>query len=520
MGDPKELAAWTDFKASIKGIHKEDETRHAEVAGHAEAIRTTLDGLTAALASAKNSAESHCAFLDERIQGVERALEEGVGDDAALTERISELEELMAAQEAVTATAKKTAAALGKERDEAWAAAESAGQRVTELEASLAASESERGPLEAKVRSLEESEEGMREDLNAAHAKTQAAAEAAEKAEAELAQLRGEADSLRGANAQREEAAKKLDTELAGLREELARVNETLAAKESAYSEIEARLTAAPTPEHVAELEQARGQAEERALAAENALTEERASGAKSVLAEQLAQALREAQQAQEALATAEAELAASKQSAPAMPPQEFEVPAEAPQALALEPEPEPQPELEPVSAPAPEPESDLPDEERVLASAQRLGSGKKLLMGDILAEARIVTAGQLEEAVEEQQRTPTHHIGAILIARGFASEEAVAQALACQSRVDFVRLSEDSVDAAAASLVSERLARQHACIPLTATEESIHLAMANPMDLVAIEDIERASNRKVEPLVATATDIEDAIARYYWEPE
>ena len=67
---------------------------------------------------------------------------------------------------------------------------------------------------------------------------------------------------------------------------------------------------------------------------------------------------------------------------------------------------------------------------------------------------------------------------------------------------------------------MTERLARLHTCIPLSATEVGVRIAIANPLDLVAIEDIERATTRKVEVVVATPKAILPLIDHYYWEPE
>jgi len=95
-----------------------------------------------------------------------------------------------------------------------------------------------------------------------------------------------------------------------------------------------------------------------------------------------------------------------------------------------------------------------------------------------------------------------------------------VAQALACQCGVDFVALTERTVNSEATALINERLANKHNCIPVRATAGTLELAMANPMDLVAIEDVERTTNRKVEVVVSTASAIKEAIAKFYWEPE
>nr|HPO14020.1 type II secretion system protein GspE [Candidatus Hydrogenedentota bacterium] len=65
-----------------------------------------------------------------------------------------------------------------------------------------------------------------------------------------------------------------------------------------------------------------------------------------------------------------------------------------------------------------------------------------------------------------------------------------------------------------------ERPANQHQCLPVRTTDEGLILAMVNPLDLLAIEDVERTTNRKVEIVVVTPSDIKEAIAKYYWEPE
>ncbi|MCF6287276.1 MAG: hypothetical protein L3K26_19150, partial [Candidatus Hydrogenedentes bacterium] len=99
-------------------------------------------------------------------------------------------------------------------------------------------------------------------------------------------------------------------------------------------------------------------------------------------------------------------------------------------------------------------------------------------------------------------------------------SEAAVAQARASQCGVDFMRITETTVDPDAASLISERLANQHSCIPISVSDRGMVLAVVNPMDLLAIEDVERFTNKKVDVIVGTVPEIEHAIARYYWEPE
>lgn len=154
--------------------------------------------------------------------------------------------------------------------------------------------------------------------------------------------------------------------------------------------------------------------------------------------------------------------------------------------------------DAEPVSVPVPEP------------------SGRKRRMGDVLVELGVVSREQLEDALHEQAFIPQRRLGAILVEKGFASEEAIARILARQLGLAFVCLVSEVVDVAATRIIGPALARRRHCVPIAVSPDRIVLAMANPLDLIAIDDVELAGNRAVEPVVATASDIQAAIDRYY----
>jgi len=128
--------------------------------------------------------------------------------------------------------------------------------------------------------------------------------------------------------------------------------------------------------------------------------------------------------------------------------------------------------------------------------------------LGEILLTAGIIEKGQLEEALKIQKQTPMKHLGDILTEYGFVSEYAVAQALACQCNVPFEMLTEANISQEAVEAVPTRILKQHLCIPIRMTEDTITVALANPIDLVAIEDLEHSSGKKVEVVVSTKSDI------------
>lgn len=148
----------------------------------------------------------------------------------------------------------------------------------------------------------------------------------------------------------------------------------------------------------------------------------------------------------------------------------------------------------------------------------QRALENQKRVIGDSLLEAGIITQEQLDTALEQCQENPERSLGEVLVANQFASEESVAVALARQNDVPFVQIAEGSAEESAVALITGRLAHRHQCIPLRMEENRVVLAMTDPMDLIAIEDIERVTGRTVEPVVATPSEILAAIRRCYEE--
>lgn len=138
---------------------------------------------------------------------------------------------------------------------------------------------------------------------------------------------------------------------------------------------------------------------------------------------------------------------------------------------------------------------------------------GHKLRMGTILVEAGILTASQLESALAEQAVNPQRRVGAIVVERGYTTEEVVARILAAQLRLPFVTLAPGTYDATAPHLISGHLARLHKAVPIQQDGEMLTVAMANPLDLIAIEDMEIASRCRVEPVVATRSAIDAVLA-------
>ena len=134
--------------------------------------------------------------------------------------------------------------------------------------------------------------------------------------------------------------------------------------------------------------------------------------------------------------------------------------------------------------------------------------------LGQIMLELGFITSEQLEEALEEHRVTPKS-LGRVLIDLGFIKEAELVRALAEQVGLDFVDLDEFPVEATATVLLPETLARRYRALPIGEREGKLLVAMSDPANVYALDDIRTITGRDVQPVVATASDVERAIQKF-----
>jgi type IV pilus assembly protein PilB len=141
---------------------------------------------------------------------------------------------------------------------------------------------------------------------------------------------------------------------------------------------------------------------------------------------------------------------------------------------------------------------------------------GRRRPMGEILVEAGVITREQLEDALAQQDRSRDCHLGEVLVAQAYAGEDAIAQTLASQLKLPCVRLADEPISPEAIARVDGETARRHLCIPLRLAEDRLVVAMSDPQDLIALEAVELASKRHIDPVIATPSMIRCAIEKHY----
>ena len=135
--------------------------------------------------------------------------------------------------------------------------------------------------------------------------------------------------------------------------------------------------------------------------------------------------------------------------------------------------------------------------------------------LGDILLEGGHVTADQLAGAVDEQRRLG-RRLGRVLVDRGVLTEGQLVAALATQIGLKFVDLSDVPVDGSAVSRVPAPVCRRHNALPIGYDEGKLVVAMADPANVFAVDDIRAMTGMEVRPVVATKADVLAAINRYH----
>ena len=135
--------------------------------------------------------------------------------------------------------------------------------------------------------------------------------------------------------------------------------------------------------------------------------------------------------------------------------------------------------------------------------------------IGEILLERGVITHAQLQKALGHQKEHGGL-LGQVLIELGAVTEEEVALALTAQYGFPYLPLENYEVEDGVTQLIPEQVARQYCLIPVDRIGNALTVAMADPSNVQAVDDIEMLTNCVVQTFVSTPSDIKKAIDRYY----
>ncbi|MDL1969463.1 MAG: Flp pilus assembly complex ATPase component TadA [Candidatus Desulfofervidaceae bacterium] len=137
--------------------------------------------------------------------------------------------------------------------------------------------------------------------------------------------------------------------------------------------------------------------------------------------------------------------------------------------------------------------------------------------LGDILVKEGLITSLQLERALKRQRLTG-ERLGAVLTQLGWLQEEDIAKVLSRQLHIPYCDLSEVKVNKDTFRLIPKELAERYVVLPLKKEDDHLHVVMADPLDLTAIEALENITKLRIIPYIAPETKIKQVIAHFYTE--
>ena len=135
--------------------------------------------------------------------------------------------------------------------------------------------------------------------------------------------------------------------------------------------------------------------------------------------------------------------------------------------------------------------------------------------LGDLLIAAGLITQEQLDEGLRLQKGSGKR-LGTVLQEHGFITESDLIEALQMQLGIEFIDLSKVNIPTELAQVVPKNIAKQYQVVPVRIIRDELYLAMSDPLNFYAIEEVRKAVRRRVVPMVAMSAAVERAIQVLY----
>ncbi|TSA12247.1 MAG: MSHA biogenesis protein MshE, partial [Betaproteobacteria bacterium] len=143
----------------------------------------------------------------------------------------------------------------------------------------------------------------------------------------------------------------------------------------------------------------------------------------------------------------------------------------------------------------------------------------EKVRIGNLLVQEKLISQEQLELALEQQKRSG-RKLGRVLIESGFASEEAISEALATQLKIPYLNLKHYNINVSVARVLPEMQARRFRALLLEDKGSTYVVAMADPTDLFAYDEIVRLLKRDLELVLVNENQVLETMDRIYRRTE
>ncbi|WLV24121.1 ATPase, T2SS/T4P/T4SS family [Aciduricibacillus chroicocephali] len=134
--------------------------------------------------------------------------------------------------------------------------------------------------------------------------------------------------------------------------------------------------------------------------------------------------------------------------------------------------------------------------------------------LGDLLVESGLITEAQVEEALKE--KLPSEKLGDVLLREGLITEQQLIEVLEYQLGIPHINILQYPIDPEAVKLVPQEMAKRENLIPIKIEGSKLFVAMSDPMDYFAIEELRMATNFQIVPVIATKDALYRMISKFY----
>ena len=126
----------------------------------------------------------------------------------------------------------------------------------------------------------------------------------------------------------------------------------------------------------------------------------------------------------------------------------------------------------------------------------------KNKRLGDMLVSSHVITEDQLNQALR-MQKEQKKRLGQVLIDNGFITEAQLIDTLRIQLGIDYIDLGKADIDPTMSKYIPKSLAKKALIVPVSVSKDSLFLAMADPLNFMALEEAHDTSKKKIIPMIA-----------------
>ncbi|MCX5716630.1 MAG: hypothetical protein NTV07_07320 [Candidatus Omnitrophica bacterium] len=135
--------------------------------------------------------------------------------------------------------------------------------------------------------------------------------------------------------------------------------------------------------------------------------------------------------------------------------------------------------------------------------------------LGELLKERKIISEAQLQEALNIQS-SKGGLVGEILVKLGYAKEEEIAQVLTVQYGFPYLPMDNYEIDREIIKILPVETVKKYGAIPIDKIGATLTVAMVNPLNASALEEIEKLTKCTVQPFITTSSSFQKALKKYY----